>query len=96
MKFSKYHIPMRAMVLLALVAVGVVAQAAGVDVQSLLLQHAGAAAGISGLAIMGEVKADDIMKALGQVETKLQGMTEKAAEEMKALGKVSEDTKTAI
>lgn len=96
MKFFKIYIPLHAVVLLGLVFMGTLAQAAGVDVHSILLQNAGAAAGIAGLAFVGEVKADDIMKALGQVETKLSTMSEKADAEMKHLGKVTEDTKTAL
>lgn len=40
--------------------------------------------------------SDAISKALDSIETKLNAMTEKAAAEMKDLGKVTSDTKTAI
>jgi HK97 family phage major capsid protein len=96
MKLSKYHIPMRALVVLGLAAVAFGAQAAGVDVHAVLANHAGAFAGASLLGVMGEIKSDDIMKAIGLVETKLSDMSQKASDEMKNLGKVTEDTKTAI
>jgi HK97 family phage major capsid protein len=45
---------------------------------------------------MGAIDGDKIMKALDGVEGKLRSMSEKADAEMKDLGKISSDTKTAV
>jgi hypothetical protein len=97
MKLTKlFGLPLRAVLMLALAAVAGVAQAAGVDVQGFIAQNAGAIAGMSVLGFMGEVDGTAIMKALEGVEKKLTAISEKADGEMKELGKVSTDTKTAI
>lgn len=82
--------------MLAIALVGFAAQAAGFDVHALALQYPAVLAGLAGLGMIGEIDGATILKALDQVETKLKTMSEKADGEMKTLGKVSTDTKTAI
>lgn len=84
----------------ALAAVSFGAQAAGVDITiltaaftGLLAQNPDAAMGISMLG-MGSIEA--VMKAMDGVEARLKEMTDKAEGEMKTLGKISSDTKTAV
>lgn len=79
---------------LAFVSIG--AQAAGVDVAGFVAAHAELFAGLGLLGMAGEIDNVAIMKAIDGVEANLKKMADKAAEEMKSLGKVSEDTKTAI
>ena len=87
---------LRAAFMVALVAVGFAAQAAGVDIPALVATYPHAAAGLAALGMIGEIDNVAILKAIDGVETKLKEMSDKAAGEMKTLGKVSEDTKTAI
>ena len=97
MKHSKlFGLPLRAVVMLALVACCMTAQAAGIDVHGFVAAHGGGLAGLSALAFMGEIDGAAISKALDSVETKLTAMSTKADGEMAALGKISTDTKTAI
>lgn len=89
-----FGLPIRAAIVL-LFALGVTAaQACGVDVQSFLTPAS--VAGLSAIAFMGDVDGSSIMKALESVEKKMGDISDKAAEEIKLLGKVTEDTKTAI
>lgn len=79
---------------LALVSIG--AQAAGLDVSiitSLLAQHPDAAIGIS---MLGMGSIEQVMKAMDGVEARLKEMSTKAEGEMATLGKISNDTKTAV
>ena len=91
-----FGLPLRAGILFALAAIAGLAHAAGVDVHSVIVQHAGAFAGMSALGFIGEIDGASILKALDSVEQKMHTISEKAADEIKALGKVSDDTKTAI
>jgi HK97 family phage major capsid protein len=97
MKRTVFGIPLRAVLLLGLAAVAGVAQACGVDVQSLFAGDSGAGLGMSAALLMsGEIDAAGIMKALDSVESKITKMSDKATEEIKNLGQVSKDTKTAL
>src|SRR5665647_1028549 len=81
---------------LAIVLIGVAAQASGVDVHALALQHPSVIAGIAGLSMLGEIDGTSILAALDKVEAKLVAMSEKAEGEFKTVGKTSEDTKKAL
>lgn len=83
----------RIALLLSFAAISFGAQAMGLDLQGFAAQHADVLAGLSML-MVGDI--DLIMKSLDKVEKNLTSMAEKSAGEMKTLGKVSEDTKTAI
>lgn len=97
MKHTKlFGIPLRAAVILALVAVAGLAQAAGIDVHGFMLQNAGSIAGMSMLGFMGEIDGTSILKALDSVEAKLNAMSTKADGELATMGKVSADTKAAL
>ncbi|MTW11424.1 phage major capsid protein [Pseudoduganella eburnea] len=98
MKRNVFGIPLRAAVLLALAVCAGLAQACGVDVQALIGGHdAMGALGMSTALLMtGEIDAQGIMKALDGIEAKMTNLSEKATEEIKSLGKVSTDTKTAL
>jgi HK97 family phage major capsid protein len=79
---------------LAFAAIG--AQAAGIDTSAItafLAVNPDASMGISMLG-MGSIEA--VMKAMDGIESKLKSMSEKADGEMKTLGQVSTDTKTAL
>ena len=91
--FSTTH---RVVALLALCAFTGIAQAVGVDLPSIFAHDQVAVAGMSALAFMGSIDGDSIMKALDGVEKKLDAISVKADAEMKDLGKVSTETKTAI
>ncbi|MCT6721739.1 hypothetical protein, partial [Acidovorax sp. K2F] len=86
----------RAMALLAVAFVALGAQAAGVDIPALVASNPHMALGLTGFAMLGELDGTSIMKALDAVESKLTAMSEKADGEMKTLGKVATDTKTAL
>lgn len=83
----------RIALLVSFAAVSLGAQAMGFDLSGFAAQHADVIAGLSML-MVGDI--DLIMKSLDKVEKNLTAMSEKSAGEMKTLGKVSEDTKTAI
>ena len=83
----------RIALLFSFAAISFGAQAMGLDLQGFAAQHADVLAGLSML-MVGDI--DLIMKSLDKVEKNLTSMAEKSAGEMKTLGKVSEDTKTAI
>ncbi len=91
-----FGLPLRAVVMLALIAVGAAAQAAGFDTGGFVMRSPETVAALSALAFMGEVDGASILKALDAVEVKLTTMSAKADTEMKDLGKISTDTKTAI
>ena len=84
------------MALLAVAFVALGAQAAGVDIPALVASYPHMALGLTGFAMLGELDGTSIMKALDAVESKLTAMSEKADGEMKTLGKVATDTKTAL
>lgn len=95
MKSNKlFGIPLRVIAVMAMLAVGAAAQACGIDVQHFVTQNPEALA-MSMFAVTGEMDVK-IMQALDSVEKKLETMSLKAAEEVKSLGKVSEETKTAV
>ena len=96
MKHNHFGISLRAGVMLVVALTAFAAQAAGIDVHALVLQSPDLAAGLMGVALLGEIDGSGIMKALEAVESKLAKMSDKADGEMKTIGKVSEDTKTAI
>lgn len=79
---------------LALVSIG--AQAAGVDVSGFMAAHGDMLAGLGMLAMAGEIDLKTVTLQLDKIENNLKAMSEKADGEMKTLGKVSEDTKTAL
>lgn len=77
---------------LALVAVG--AQAMGVDLQAFALNHPEL---LLGAGLLGETSNfDAVLKGMETIENKLKLMSDKAEGEFKTIGKVSEDTKTAL
>jgi HK97 family phage major capsid protein len=67
-----------------------VAQAAGLDLQAVLTPETGLALAVG----MGNIEL--LMKSVDGIEAKLQAMSDKADGELKTLGQVSADTKTAI
>ena len=86
-----FNIPARGWALLALAMVAGIAQAFGFEIRP------EAAAGVAGaLFVAGEIDGTKIMAALDKVEVKMSEMSNKATEEIKNLGEVSKDTKTAI
>lgn len=90
------NIPARGWAALALCFIAGVAQACGVDIASFGVAH-GAAAGLAGaLLITGEIDGTGIMKALDRVESKMSEMSDKATAEIKDLGKVTSETKSAL
>jgi HK97 family phage major capsid protein len=97
MKRTTYFgLPLRAAVILGLCVCAFAAQAAGIDVHGFILQNPVLLSGVPAFAMVGEIDGAAIMKALESVETKMAVISEKSAAEMKDLGKVSTDTKTAI
>jgi HK97 family phage major capsid protein len=92
-RFKLSNIQMRAACLGVLAVAAGIAHACGVDVYS-HMHVAGAGAGA--LLLTGEIDGATILKALEQVEAKMNTMSDKASAEIKDLGKVSTDTKTAI
>lgn len=94
---SLFRMSPRAAVFLALAVCAGVAQAFGIDVHAFLAQNAPQAAGaLMAVGVMGEIDGSSIMKALDGVEKKLNDMSTKADAEMKDLGKVTNETKTAL
>lgn len=91
-----FGLPLRAVIFMAIAAIAGLAQAAGVDVQGLALQHSGMLAGMSMLGFIGEIDGTSIMKALDGVDARLLEISTKADAEIAANGKLSTDTKTAI
>jgi HK97 family phage major capsid protein len=67
-----------------------VAQAAGLDLQAVLTPETGLALAVG----MGNIEL--LMKSVDGIEAKLKAMSDKADGELKTLGQVSADTKTAI
>lgn len=97
MKNAKFFgIPVRVLMVVAMVAAVGIAQASGFDMHGFAMQHADSLAGFSTLGFIGQVDATGIMKALESVEAKMNTISEKATGEMKELGKVSTETKNAI
>lgn len=76
---------------LAIAAVALGAQALGFDIQALVASHPDI---VAGLAMVGNL--DVIMKSLDKVELNIKAMSDKSEGEMKTLGKISADTKTAV
>ena len=76
---------------LAVFAIGV--QAAGFDLQAIASAYPDIIAGLSML-MVGNL--DVIMKSLDKVEINIKAMSDKSEGEMKTLGKISADTKTAV
>ena len=87
----KKLLPLFLVAILAAVSFG--AQAAGFDVQGFTAAHADIAAGLSMLCV-GNMEV--LMKSMDTIEKNLQVQAEKAEGQFKTLGKVSEDTKTAL
>jgi len=73
---------------LSLFAIG--AQAAGVDLQAFMSPEMGLALAVG----MGNIEL--VMKSMDSIEAKLKAMSDKADGELKTLGQVSADTKTAL
>ena len=78
---------------IALAAVALGAQAAGIDLQVFAAEHADVVAGLSML-MVGDMTV--IMKSLDKLESNLASMDAKSQGELKTLGQVSADTKTAL
>lgn len=78
---------------LVIASVSLAANAMGYDVQAFAAQNADVVAGLAMLCV-GDMTV--IMKSMDKIEANLKAMSEKADGELKTLGKVSEDTKTAI
>jgi HK97 family phage major capsid protein len=91
-----FGVPMRVVVVVAMLAIASVAQAAGFDVQGLMSDPGVTLAGISAVMFTGEIDATSIMKALDGVEKKIEAAAEKSTAEIKDLGKVSTETKSAM
>lgn len=91
-----FGLPLRAAVFLVLALGMAIAQAAGVDVPGFIMHTPGLVAALPAIGFIGEIDGSSILKALDSVETKLKTMSDKADAEMKELGKVSSDTKTAL
>lgn len=88
-----FNLPRRAIIALAFLAVCMGAQAMGYDVQAFFIQHSDIAAGLS-LMCVGDI--DLINKSMDRLEASIKTMSEKAEGELKSLGKISTDTKTAL
>lgn len=89
-----FEIRPRVIGILCLIAAFALLQAFGIDLHGSL--GGAGAAGVGALMMTGEIDGAAIMKALEGVEVKMTTMSEKAANEIKDLGKVSHDTKTAL
>jgi HK97 family phage major capsid protein len=87
----KKLLPLFLVAILAAVSFG--AQAAGYDVQGFAAAHADVVAGLSMLCV-GNMEV--LMKSMEAIENNLKAQAEKAEGQIKTIGKVSEDTKTAI
>lgn len=85
-----------AIAICAMAAVSIGAQAAGVDVSGFVAAHSELFAGLGLLAMTGEIDLKTVTTTLDKIEKNLSALSEKAEGELKTLGKVSEDTKTAI
>lgn len=85
---SKTFLRLGAVIALSLAAVA--AQAAGVDLHAVLSPELGLAVAVG----MGNIEL--LMKSVDGIEAKLKAMSEKADGELKTLGQVSADTKTAL
>lgn len=88
---SKQLFPLLAAAAMALLSFG--AQAVGIDLVALVLQNPDTALGLSA---MGAGTIEAVLKSVEKVEQALAAQAEKASAELKALGAVSNDTKTAI
>lgn len=93
MKISRKFLSL-AVCALAFVAIG--AQAAGVDVSGFVAAHGEVFAGLGMLAMAGEIDLKAVNLGLEKIEANLKAMSEKAEGEFRTLGKVSEDTKSAL
>ncbi|WPG35139.1 phage major capsid protein [Variovorax sp. EBFNA2] len=80
----------------ALAFVSITAQAAGVDVVGFVAAHPNLFATLGLMGMVGEIDLKTVTQQLDKIETNLKAMSDKAEGEMKTLGKVSEDTKTAL
>ena len=90
----KHTLSWRLVAVAALCLVAVGAQASGFDMQSFATAHPEA---LLGMALLGETSNfDAVLKGMETIENKLKSMSEKAEGEFKTIGKVSEDTKTAL
>lgn len=103
MNRTVFGIPLRAAVLLGFAAAWGIAHACGFDMAALFgasgghLGASGAALGMGAtMLISGEVDGSQILKALDNVEAKMNSMSDKATAELKEHGKVLADTKTAL
>jgi len=90
---SKFRLTGRAVIGLGIAAACFAAQAAGIDLQAFAVQHADV---VAGLTLMCVGDTEKLMKSLDRLETNLEKMSTKAENELKDLGKVSADTKTAL
>ena len=82
------------LIVVAIIAtVSVSAQAMGYDVQAFAVAHGDVLTGLSML-MVGDI--DLLMKSIDKVEANILKMSEKSEGELKTLGKISADTKTAI
>lgn len=79
---------------LAVAAIG--AQAAGIDTSTITAFFTVNPDAGMGFSMLGMGSIEAVMKAMDGIESKLKSMSEKADGEMKTLGQVSADTKTAL
>lgn len=97
MNHSKlFGLPSRFVIVLMMAAAFTLAQHFGFDLMSHSAVAGAAGIGMSAFMMTGEIDGASIMKALETVEAKMTEISEKATGEMKDLGKVSTETKTAI
>lgn len=94
--FKPLGLSLRTTLMLCVGLAAMAAQAFGIDIPGTVAAHPDLLVGLTAMGFLGEIDGTGIMKALDAVEGKLSKMSEKADGEMKTLGKVSEDTKTAI
>ena len=80
----------------ALAVVSIGAQAAGVDIFHITALLGQSPDATMGLSLIGIGSIEQVMKAMDAVEAKLKEMSTKADGEMATLGKISNDTKTAV
>ncbi|MBN8749519.1 MAG: phage major capsid protein [Variovorax sp.] len=84
------------LVVCGLAVVAIAAQSVGVDVATFIGAHRDAFAGLALLGMAGEIDLKNVSDMLDKIERNLKSHSEKAEGELKTLGKVTEDTKTAL
>lgn len=91
---KNFHFSPRLLFVAVIAFVAIGAQAMGVDLQAFALGHPEL---LLGAGLLGETSnLDAVLKGMETIENKLKSMSDKAEGEFKTIGKVSEDTKTAL